>query len=106
MPQRATNDPAFPADEQVVAHIAAGLRAARARAGLSEEQVVDLVGGQGLEITARQLAAWEQTGLLRVDIAVYLAGVYGTTIDIMAGRRAFQLRHPGADLPPAKRSAW
>jgi hypothetical protein len=107
MPQRIGNAPPPAASaQQLLARIAAGLSAARARTGLSEQQVVDLLGRRGLAISAPVLQRWESSGLLRVDSAVRLADVYGTTIDVMAGRRSFQSRHPATDLPPAARSAW
>ena len=105
MPEGTSNaPPAVKSAEQVRARIAAGLSAARLRTGLSEQQVVDLLGPQGLEITTPTLRRWESSGLLPVDAAVYLADTYGTTIDLIAGRRTF--RHPIANLPPAPRSSW
>jgi hypothetical protein len=108
MPQRITRASANArAAEQVLARVAAGLRAARGRTGMSERQVVDLLAGQGVEITTATLQRWESTGLLLFDSAVHLAEVYGTTIDSLAGRRAFRLHQPAEDdLPPAPRSPW
>jgi hypothetical protein len=107
MPQRISRTPdnATPA-EQVLARIAAGLRAARLRAGLDERRVVELLGEQGFEITIDTVYRWEETGLLHLDAAYHLADAYGTTIDALAGRRAYRTRNPTEDLPPAPRSAW
>lgn len=92
--------------EQTLARISAGLRAARLRTGLSEERVIALLGQQGLDITPATLQRWETTGLIHLDSASQLADAYGTTLDTLAGRRAFRQRHPTDDLPPAPRSAW
>lgn len=92
--------------DELRARIAAGLSAARHRTGMSEQHVVDLLAQQGLEISAPTLRRWESSGLLHVDSAVQLADAYGTTLDVLAGRRASRGRHPAADLPPASRSSW
>jgi hypothetical protein len=92
--------------EQMLARIAAGLRAARLRAGLDEQRVVDLLARQGFEVTVETLQRWEKSGLIHVDAAVHLAEVYGATVDTLAGRRAYATRHPNDDLPPAPRSTW
>lgn len=94
------------AAEQTLARISAGLRAARLRTGLSEERVIALLAQQGLDITAATLQRWETTGLIHLDSASQLADAYGTTLDNLAGRRAFRQRHPAEDLPPAPRSGW
>lgn len=107
MPRRSSNaPPTATSAEHLRAQIAAGLSAARLRTGLSERQVVDLLGQQGLEISAPTLHGWESSGLLHVDSAVHLADAYGTTMDVLAGRRAFRQRRPAADLPPASRGSW
>jgi hypothetical protein len=107
MPQRASDaPPPTTSAEQLLAQIAAGLSAARARTGLSEQQVVDLLKLHGLEIAAPALQRWEASGVLPVDSAVRLADVYGTTMDLLAGRRSYQPRHPASDIPPTPRSAW
>jgi hypothetical protein len=107
MPQGATSTGTGPAPpEQVLERIAAGLRQARARTGLGEQQVVDLLAQQGLVITVGTLQRWETCGLIHVDSALHLADAYGTTLDSLAGRRAFQQRRPAGDLPPAPRSPW
>ena len=107
MPQSTSSGPPPAVSaEQLLTRIAAGLSAARVRTGLSEQQVVDLLGEQGLEIATPTLQRWESSGLLHVDSAVRLADVYGTTMDLLAGRRSFQPRHPATDLPPTPRSSW
>ena len=90
----------------MLARIAAGLRAARLRTGLSEERVIALLAQQGLDVTVATLQRWETTGLIHLDSASQLADAYGTTLDSLAGRRAFRQRHPVEDLPPAPRSGW
>jgi hypothetical protein len=69
--------------------------------------VVDLLAAQGVEITTSTLQRWESSGLLSFDSAVRLADIYGTTIDSLAGRRAFRPHQPADDdLPTTPRSAW
>jgi hypothetical protein len=70
--------------------VAQALRGARSRTGMSEQQVVALLVGQGVAITVARLRGWERTGVIRVDAAARLADVYGTTIDALAGRRAYR----------------
>jgi transcriptional regulator with XRE-family HTH domain len=107
MPQRPTTTPAdaLPA-EQSLERIAAGLRTARKRTGLSEQQVVGLLAQQGLAITTATLRRWEASGLIHVDSAARLADAYGTTLDSLAGRRAYSRSHPVDDLAPSTRSSW
>jgi hypothetical protein len=88
-PQIATERPADPAVEEV----ARALRGARARTGMSEQQVVAVLAEQGFRITVTRLRGWERTGVIRVDAASRLADVYGITIDSLAGRRAYGARH-------------
>ncbi len=88
-----------PPPEEASEEIAAALRGARARTGMSEAQVVARLAEGGLRITTSRLRLWECTGLIRVDAAAHLADVYGITIDTLAGRRAYRARHPSADLP-------
>ena len=108
MPERKTraSPDAVAAAQHGPARIAAGLRAARLRTGLSEQQVVELLAQQGVEATIATVRRWETSGLILVDVAAHLADAYGTTIDSLAGRRAFTQRRPTDDLPPAPRSAW
>jgi hypothetical protein len=73
--------------------VAKALRGARARTGMSEQQVVAVLAEQGAAITVARLRGWEQTGVIRVDAACHLADAYGTTIDALAGRRAYRSQH-------------
>jgi hypothetical protein len=75
--------------------ISAALRAARARAGLDEQQVVDLLRARGVAITTATLERWERTGGIRLEEAVDLAAVYHMTLDELAGRRAWHGRFLG-----------
>jgi hypothetical protein len=67
------------------------LRGARARTGMSEQQVVAKLAEDGFTITVTRLRTWERTGVIRVDAAARLADAYGITLDSLAGRRAFRL---------------
>lgn len=104
MPQRTTSTGPEPA-EQVPERIAAGLRVARTRTGLSEQQVVALLAQQGVAITVEALQRWETDGLIHMDAASHLADAYGTTLDSLAGRRASR-RNPSDDLPPRQTGSW
>ena len=73
-----------------VDEVAQALRGARARTGMSEQQVVAVLAEQGFEITVTRLRGWERTGIIRVDAASRLADAYGITIDSLAGRRAYR----------------
>lgn len=86
--------------DPVVAEVARALRGARARTGLSEQQVVALLAEQGFEITVSRLRRWERTGVIRVDAAARLADAYGSTIDGLAGRRAYRPRPPARGAGP------
>jgi|1186.fasta_scaffold560376_1 hypothetical protein len=68
--------------------ISGALRKARARASLSEGQVVDLMRARGASITTATVERWERNGSIRLDEAVDLAAVYHVTLDELAGRRA------------------
>ena len=68
--------------------ISAALRKAREHAGLSEQQVVDLMRARGVSITAATLERWEQAGGIRLEEAVDLAAVYHMSVDELADRRA------------------
>jgi hypothetical protein len=96
-PDRATADAAC--DEEASAEVAVALRGARARTGMSEAQVVAKLAEAGVRITTTRLRLWERTGVIRVDAASHLADAYGTTIDALAGRRAYRPRHPAQELP-------
>jgi hypothetical protein len=73
--------------------VARALRGARARTGMSEQQVVAVLAEQGFKITVTRLRGWERTGVIRVDAASRLADAYGITIDALAGRRAYRSGH-------------
>ncbi len=85
--------------DPVVAEVAQALRGARARTGMSEQQVVAVLAEQGFRITVTRLRGWERTGVIRVDAASRLADAYGITIDSLAGRRAYRSRHHSDALP-------
>jgi ribosome-binding protein aMBF1 (putative translation factor) len=107
MPQRTTStEPAPVPGERLLERIATALRVARARTGLSEQQVVALLAQQGLAITVETLRRWETSGLVHVDSASHLADAYGATLDSLAGRRAFSRRHAANDQAPSPRSSW
>ena len=55
--------------DPVVAEVAQALRGARARTGMSEQQVVAVLAEQGFRITVTRLRGWEHTGVIRVDAA-------------------------------------
>ena len=78
--------------DPAVAEVAQALRGARARTGMSEQQVVAVLAEQGFRITVTRLRGWERTGVIRVDAASRLADVYGITMDSLAGRRAYRAR--------------
>src|SRR5258706_2627636 len=95
MPQRTTSTGTGRAPaEQVLERVAAGLREARQRTGLSEGQVVALLAQQGLAITTETLTRFETSGLIHVHSASHLVDAYGTTLDSLAGRRAFRGQRP------------
>lgn len=79
-----------PGPDAVVESVARGLRGARARTGMSEDQVVAVLAEQGFATTAARLRGWERTGVIRIDAASRLADVYGTTLDALAGRRSYR----------------
>ncbi|MDP9258865.1 MAG: hypothetical protein M3Q31_20270 [Actinomycetota bacterium] len=63
-----------------------------------------ILARQGLAISTETLIRWETSGLIHVDSASQLADAYGTTLDSLAGRRAFRQQHPADDLPPTPRA--
>jgi hypothetical protein len=84
-----------PGSDEALAVVAQALRGARARTGMSEQQVVDKLAEDGFAITVARLRAWERTGVIRVDAAARLADAYGITMDALSGRRAYRSRpHP------------
>jgi hypothetical protein len=82
-----------------VESVARGLRGARARTGMSEQEVVAVLAEGGFACTEARLRGWERTGVVRIDVASRLADVYGTTIDALAGRRAYRSRHQRGPEP-------
>jgi hypothetical protein len=93
-PEPVSHPLADPALDQV----AKALRGARARTGMSEQQAVAVLAGQGFKITVTRLRGWERTGVIRVDAASRLASAYGITIDSLAGRRAYRSHHHSDEL--------
>ena len=94
--------PAARRADPVVAEVARALRGARARTGMSEQQVVAVLAEEGFKITVTRLRGWERTGVIRVDAASRLADAYGMTIDSLAGRRAYRARHHSSALPSGR----
>ena len=86
-----------PADE--VERVAKGLRGARARTGLREEEVVSILARQGLSLTVSDLRRAESTGAIGLALAARLADIYGTTTDGIAGRRLHRRRPSLDDVP-------
>jgi hypothetical protein len=72
--------------------ISAALRQARACAGLSEQEAVDLLAARGVAISAATLERWERTGGIRLEEAVDLAAVYHMSLDDLARPRAGRSR--------------
>jgi hypothetical protein len=75
--------------------ISAALRAARTRAALDEQQVIDMLRVRGVSITPATLERWERTGGIRLEEAVDLAAVYHMSVDELAGRRPWHSRFLG-----------
>jgi hypothetical protein len=75
--------------------ISAALRNARARAGLSEQEVIELLHARGVSISAATIERWERTGGIRLEEAVDVAAVYHMSLDELAGRRAWHSRFLG-----------
>jgi hypothetical protein len=85
-----------PHSDPALAAVAQALRGARARTGMSEQQVVAKLADDGFAITLTRLRTWERTGVIRVDAAARLADAYGITIDSLAARRAYRLSQHSA----------
>jgi hypothetical protein len=83
------SDAHAPHSDPGLAVVAQALRGARARTGMSEQQVVAKLADDGFVITVARLRGWERTGVIRVDAAARLADAYGITMDALAGRRAY-----------------
>jgi hypothetical protein len=88
------------ATDPVLERVAAGLRAARARTGLSEQQIVAMLREQGVESSLLALRRAESLGVVDFALAVRLADAYGMTTDCLAGRRpnAWQFAPPSLVL--------
>jgi len=71
---------------------ARGLRGARSRTGLSEEEVVSILARQGVALAVVDLRRAESTGVIGLALAGRLADIYGTTTDGLAGRRLHRRR--------------
>lgn len=72
--------------------ISAALRQARERAGLGEQEAVDLLAARGVAISVATLERWERTGGIRLEEAVDLAAVYHMSLDDLARPRAGRSR--------------
>ena len=81
------SSPASGALAATLERVAAGLRGARARTGMSEERAVALLVERGVAISVPVLRRAERTGELDFALASCLADVYGSTTDCLAGRR-------------------
>jgi hypothetical protein len=79
-------------ERDALARVARALRGARARTGLSEQQVVGILAGQGVAVDLPMLQEAEQSGDIALALASCLADVYGTTTDGLAGRRLYRRR--------------
>jgi hypothetical protein len=77
------------APEAMLERVARSLRGARARTGLSESQVVELLTEKGVAISLAMLLRAERTGAIDLALAACLADSYGTTIDGLAGRQLY-----------------
>jgi ribosome-binding protein aMBF1 (putative translation factor) len=96
---QAPQTPQTPQADPAVEEVARALRGARARTGMSEQQVVAKLAEGDFRITVTRLRGWERTGVIRVDAASRLADAYGMTIDTLAGRRAYRSHHHSDELP-------
>jgi hypothetical protein len=80
------------------ARVAAALRGARARTGLSEQQVVEKLAASGCALGFDALRDAESDGVLALAVASALADLYGTTTDCLAGRRLGRGTQPILEL--------
>jgi hypothetical protein len=78
--------------------VTVGLRGARARTGLSEADVVGILGRQGIALTAAGLRRAENSGTIDLALAACLADLYGTTTDGLAGRGLHRRRPSLSDV--------
>jgi hypothetical protein len=75
------------APDEAHERVARALRAARARTGLGEQQVVDKLTASGHELALTTLRRAESAGVIELALAVAFADLYGMTTDCLAGRR-------------------
>jgi hypothetical protein len=75
------------APDEAHERVARALRAARARTGLGEQQVVDKLAATGCELSLATLRRAETAGAVELTVASALADLYGMTTDCLAGRR-------------------
>lgn len=92
----------LPAPAVELERVALGLRGARARTGLGEADVVALLERQGIALSVPSLRRSESSGVIALSLAACLADIYGTTTDILAGRRLLR-KQPSLDAFPAER---
>jgi hypothetical protein len=83
----------------VLDRVAKGLRGARARTGMSEADVVAILERQGIPLSVAALRRAETTGAIPLALAACLADIYGTTADVLAGRRRDRQRLSLDDFP-------
>jgi hypothetical protein len=83
----------------VLDRVAKGLRGARARTGMSEADVVAILERQGIQLSVAALGRAETTGAIPLALAACLADIYGTTADVLAGRRRDRQRLSLDDFP-------
>jgi hypothetical protein len=94
--------PSVPVAAELLAElerVAKGLRGARARTGLSEEEVMSILARQGIAVTIADMRRAESTGAIGLALAARLADIYGTTTDGLAGRRLHRRRPSLDDFP-------
>jgi transcriptional regulator with XRE-family HTH domain len=75
------------APDPALERVARALRSARARTGLSEEQIVAMLNQRGAAISLLALRRAERVGTIDLALAARLADIYGMTTDTLAGRR-------------------
>jgi hypothetical protein len=83
----------------VLDRVARGLRGARARTGMSEADVVAILERQGIPLSVAGLRQAESSGAIPLALAACLADIYGTTADVLAGRRRDRKRLSLDDSP-------
>jgi hypothetical protein len=75
------------APDEAHERVARALRGARARTGLSEQQVADKLSARGFDVGIPGLRKAESSGSIDLALASALADLYGSTTDCLAGRR-------------------